>query len=261
MFRTLLPGAGIAELRQVCELKGLKRAEAAALLGAAAAKGLGGGGSGGGGGGGGGGNASSRSATGITLPSLRLGGGLAGLSDSIGSGLCEGLGDLRLGLSDKNISLPSLNLKNAFGGSSGGGGGMGGGFAGLGIGGGGGGGDGMDTSKLAPGELPGGGESECVGPRYFARALALHIFCSPPPPLHHPTLTHPPAVSAMGRFVRGAADGAMSSLQETVRSTTAGAGGGCAQPAEGAATPSAAGAAASSSAAQSRFTGVKNLFS
>jgi len=88
MFRTLLPDAGMGELRQVLELKGLRRAEAQQLLEEQAAKGLAAGGAAAG-------AAPSRSAG--LMPSLRLGGGLAGLSE-LGSGLREGLGELRSGL-------------------------------------------------------------------------------------------------------------------------------------------------------------------
>ena len=108
MFRQLLPDAGLPELRLVCELRGMKRPDAQAVLEAAAAKGLGGGA----------GASAAAAAAGMSMPSLRLGGGLAGLSD-LGSGLREGLGELRVGLSDR--SLPDFKaLKGAFG--SGGGG-------------------------------------------------------------------------------------------------------------------------------------------
>ena len=110
MFRQLLPEAGLPELRAVCELRGMKRPDAQAVLEAAAAKGLGGGA---------GGPGTAAAAAGMSMPSLRLGGGLAGLSD-LGSGLREGLGELRVGLADR--SLPDFKaLKGAFG--SGGGGG------------------------------------------------------------------------------------------------------------------------------------------
>ena len=113
MFRQLLPDAGLPELRLVCELRGMKRTDAQALLEDAAAKGLGGAAALGG----------ARPITGpasglSSMPSLRLGGGLAGLSD-LGSGLREGLGELRVGLADR--SLPDFkSLKGAF--TSGGGG-------------------------------------------------------------------------------------------------------------------------------------------
>ncbi len=114
MFRTLLPEAGMSELKQVCDLKGMKRTDAAPILEDAAAKGLGGGGGAGG-----------STTGGLSMPSLRLGGGLAGLSDMKGamaSGIREGLGDLRLGLADKASlpdSLRGLKLGNAFGGDDG----------------------------------------------------------------------------------------------------------------------------------------------
>jgi hypothetical protein len=103
MFRTLLPDAGINELKQVCDLKGMKRTDATAVLEDAAAKGLGGAG------GGAGAGARAQPGGGLSMPSLRLGGGLAGLSDmkgAIGSGIREGLGDFRLNLADKG--LPDL---------------------------------------------------------------------------------------------------------------------------------------------------------
>ena len=109
MFRTLLPDAGINELKQVCDLKGMKRTDATAVLEDAAAKGLGGAATAAGG--------ARAAAGGLTMPNLRLGGGLGDLK-GIGSGIREGLGDLRLGLADKSL------LK--FGGSSGEGGDAGG---------------------------------------------------------------------------------------------------------------------------------------
>ena len=89
MFRALLPDAGINELKQVCDLKGMKRPDAAAVLEDAAAKGLGGGAGGG----------RAPASTGMSMPNLRLGGGLSGLTDmkmgNIGSGLREGLGEFK----------------------------------------------------------------------------------------------------------------------------------------------------------------------
>lgn len=107
MFCQLLPDAGLNELKQVCELKGMKRQEAQALLEEAQAKGLGGGAQA---------QQPGKPSQGLSMPSLRLGGGLAGLSE-LGSGLREGLGDLRVGLADK--SLPDLKaFKTAFSSSS-----------------------------------------------------------------------------------------------------------------------------------------------
>jgi hypothetical protein len=99
MFRALLPDAGINELKQVCDLKGMKRPDAAAVLEDAAAKGLGG-------------AAGTRAAasSGLTMPNLRLGGGLSGLGDmKMGS-----LGDMKMGLGDfKGLKLGSFGNSSA----------------------------------------------------------------------------------------------------------------------------------------------------
>jgi len=86
----------MGELRQVLELKGLRRADAQLLLEEQAAKGLAAGS-------GAAGGAAAPRAGGL-MPSLRLGGGLAGLGD-LGTGLREGLGELRSGLGGAKVPV------------------------------------------------------------------------------------------------------------------------------------------------------------